>query len=57
MNPSDIARALQALRKNPGRKPKLSPCKLCGLKFSARAMREHLPQCRKARKETARDQG
>ena len=48
MNSSDLARALAALRKNPGRKPKLSPCKLCGLKFAARAMREHLPICRKA---------
>jgi hypothetical protein len=53
MNPSDIARQLAALRKNPGRKPKFRPCPACGSLFSARIMRAHAVLCRQKRTGTA----
>ena len=45
--PSELARALQALRKTRagGRPPKFRKCKRCGQKFSARELRQHLPGC------------
>ena len=53
MNPSDMARALQALRKtrsggHEGGRPRvMRPCRFCRKRFGGRELRAHLPHCEK----------
>ena len=42
---SENGRRSSAMRVNPGRNPVLRECEFCGLPFSGREMRKHIPQC------------
>lgn len=48
MNPSELAKAMQALRKNRrgGRPKKLKRCPTCHQKLGARELRAHTPTCK-----------